>query len=122
MLVFSQIELLPIAYFLVLLCVVCANVLAKYIGKHLVPFTTGQLHQLLVTDVHMPVTGDTIEAHLFDERLIRKINEQLQFNLHVDVTRWMSGETLTLLDISPARFTQRLYPQIYWSGCPPNLA
>ncbi len=122
MMVFSQIELLPIAYFLVLLCVVCANVLAKYLGKHLVAFTTGQLHQILVTDVHLPVTADTIEAHLYDERLIRKINQQLQFNLHVDFTRWMSSETLTLLDVNPARFILQLYPQIYWSGCPPSVA
>lgn len=120
--VFSQIELLPIAYFLVLMCVVCANVLAKLLGDRLVRMTSGPLHRLLALEVQVPVTGDTIGSHLFEKQLLQQINTQLLFKLNIDFTKWMNGETLKLLSTKPHLFIVQLYPQIYWSGCPPNAA
>jgi hypothetical protein len=122
MTLFSQIELLPIAYFLVLMCVVCANVLAKVLGDRVVQMTTGPLHQILAVEVHIPLTGDTIGSRLFEQQLLEKINAELIFKLNIDFTRWMSGEKFKLLEIRAQGFTIQLYPQIYWSGCPPSAA
>lgn len=122
MTVFSQIELLPIAYFIVLMSVICANVLAKLLGDRLVCMTSGSLRRLLALQVNIPVTGDTISLHLFERQSIQQINTQLVFKLNIDFTRWMSGEKLKLSPTEPQSFLLQLYPQIYWSGCPPNAA
>jgi hypothetical protein len=122
MTVFSQIELLPIAYFIVLMSVICANVLAKFLGERLVCMTSGPLRRLLTLQVDIPVTGDTINLHLFERQLIQHINTQLLFQLNINFTRWMSGEKLKITPTEPQSFPIQLYPQIYWSGCPPNAA
>ena len=122
MLIFSQIELLPIAYFIILMCVVCANVLAKLMGDRLVRMTTGPLKRILSLEVHIPVTGDTISFHIFEKQLIQTLNTQLLIQLNLDISRLLSGIQHQLNRAEPLSLSQKLYPQIYWSGCPPNLA
>jgi len=119
---FNQIELLPVTYFIILMCVVCANVLAKLMGERLVNLTSGSLKQLLAVELNIPVTGDTIEFHLFEQQLIEKIHIQLLFKWNIDFTRWMGREKIKSIPAQEANPQINLYPQIYWSGCPPNLA
>ena len=119
---FNQIELLPITYFIILMCVVCANVLAKLMGYRLINLTSGSLQQLLAVELNIPVTGDTIEFHLFEQQLIEKIHIQLLFKWNIDFTRWMGGEQNLFAPAEETSPKISLYPQIYWSGCPPNLA
>lgn len=122
MLVFNQIELLPIAYFIILMCVVCANVLAKLLGDNLVRMTSGPLRRLLSLEVDIPVTGDTIGFHLFERQLIEHMNIQMLIKWSIDFTRWMGGERYSKLPTEDQNHHIALYPQIYWSGCPPNVA
>jgi len=123
MLVFSQIELLPIAYFIILMCVVCSNVLAKLFGNRLVRMTSGSLQRILSLEVHIPVTGDSIGFHLFERQLIKQINIQLLFKWSIDFTRWLSaGDGCRSAPMEDQKPIISLYPQIYWSGCPPNFA
>ena len=119
---FNQIELLPITYFIILMCVVCANVLAKLMGYRLINLTSGSLQQLLAVELNIPVTGDTIEFHLFEQQLIEKIHIQLLFKWNIDFTRWIEGDQKQFVPAEETRPQISLYPQIYWSGCPPNLA
>jgi len=119
---FNQIELLPITYFIILMCVVCANVLAKLMGYRLINLTSGSLQQLLAVELNIPVTGDTIEFHLLERQLIEKIHIQLLFKWNIDFTRWMGGERNLFAPAEETSPKINLYPQIYWSGCPPNLA
>lgn len=120
--VFNQIELLPIAYFLILMCVVCANVLAKLLGDRLIGMTSGSLRHLLSLEIDIPVTGDTIGYHLFEQQVIERINLRLLLDWGIDFTRWMLGEQNRLSPTTTSPPKIALYPQIYWSGCPPNLA
>jgi len=104
------------------MCVVCANVLAKLMGYRLINLTSGSLQQLLAVELNIPVTGDTIEFHLFERQLIEKIHIQLLFKWNIDFTRWMGGDQKPFVPAEETSPQISLYPQIYWSGCPPNVA
>jgi len=122
MTVFHQIESLPIAYFIVLMWVVCANVLAKLLGDRLIEATSGPLHQFLSRRVNVRVTGDEIAFHLFERRLISNLNTQLLFTLLADFAQWMLVGSLVPVPVEVLNFNKNMYPEKYWSGCPPNAA
>jgi hypothetical protein len=121
MLIFNQLELLPIAYFIILMCVVCSNVLAKLLGARLIGATSGSVKSLLAAEIHVPVTGDTIGYHLFEQQVIERINIRLWLDWGLDFTRWMLGELRKQCPTESSNPKTALYPQIYWSGCPPNV-
>jgi hypothetical protein len=122
MTVFHQIESLPIAYFVVLMWVVCANVLAKLLGERLIEATSGSLQRILSRRVNVPVTGDEMAFHLFERRLISNLNTQLLFTLLVDFAKWMAVGPLVPVPVEVLNFNKNMYPEKYWSGCPPNMA
>ena len=122
MIVFEQIEFLPIAYFLVLMWVVCATVLAKLLGWWLIELTSGSLQSLLSRRVNVPVTGDEIATHLFEKRLLSNINNQLVFTLLGDIVRLMGAVALVPVPVEVLNFHKHMYPEKHWSGCPPNMA
>lgn len=118
----NQFEQLPIAYFLILVCVVCANVLAKFLGHQLIGLSSGHLKRLLTKNVAISVTGDSIHLHFFEQTLIERLRLHLVVHWGLDYTRWMMKERLKTKPVSILNFQVALYPQIYWSGCPPNAA
>jgi hypothetical protein len=122
MTVFQQIESLPIAYFIVLMWVVCANVLAKLLGDRLIEATSGPLQQLLARKVNIAVTGDEFAFHLFERHLIANINTQLLFTLLADFVKWMLVGPLVPVPVEVLNFNKNMYPEKFWSGCPPNFA
>jgi hypothetical protein len=122
MTVFNHLESLPIAYFIVLMWVVCANVLAKLLGDRLIEATSGSVQRLLSRKINMGVTGDEIAFHLFERRLIRTINTQLLFTLLTDIVQWILVGSLIPVPVGVLNFNKNMYPEKYWSGCPPNMA
>ncbi|MCE3236070.1 MAG: hypothetical protein K0Q50_2250 [Vampirovibrio sp.] len=122
MIIFEQIEFLPIAYFLVLMSVVCATVLAKLLGWWLIEATSGPLQTLLSRRVNVPVTGDEIASHLFEQRQLSNINSQIIFTLLGDIVRWIGVVSLAPVPLEALNFHKHMYPEKHWSGCPPNLA
>lgn len=120
MMIFEQIEFLPIAYFLVLMCVVMATVLAKMLGWCLIELTSGSLRTLLSRRVNVPVTGDEIATHLFEKRLLSNINSQIIFTILGDCARWMGTDALVPVPVDVLNFHKNMYPEKHWSGCPPN--
>jgi hypothetical protein len=122
MTVFHQIESLPIAYFVVLMWVVCANVLAKLLGERLIEATSGSLQRILSHRLNVRVTGDEMAFHLFERRLISNLNTQLLFSLLADFVKWMIVGPLVPVPVEVLNFNRNMYPEKYWSGCPPNMA
>lgn len=122
MTVFNHIESLPIAYFIILMWVVCANVLAKLFGDRLIEATSGSLQRILALKINMGVTGDEIAFHLFERRLLSNLNTQLLFTLLTDIVQWMLVGLLVPVPVEVLNFNKNMYPEKYWSGCPPNIA
>jgi|GEM_PF-2910088 hypothetical protein len=122
MMIFAKLELLPVAYFLIVMWVVCATVLGKIFGGMLVEATSGSLRNLLSRRVNVAVTGDEIAYHLFEKRLISNLNTQMLFTLLGDFARRIVGGSLVPVPAEDLNFHKNMYPEKHWSGCPPNLA
>lgn len=120
MTVFGQLELLPLAYLVVLTWVVSATVLAKLLGPTLVESTSGSIQQLLSKDVGINVTGDNLQEHLFERALLNALNAQILFHLVGDFARLIGGAHLQPVLVVNHRAPKAMYPEKYWSGCPPN--
>ncbi len=122
MIIFAKLELLPVAYFLIVMWVVCATVLGKIFGGMLVEATSGSLRNLLSRRVNVAVTGDEIAYHLFEKRLIANLNTQMIFTLLGDFARRIVGGSLVPVPSEDLNFHKNMYPEKHWSGCPPNMA
>lgn len=120
MTVFHQIEFLPIAYLIVLMWVVSANVLGKMLGWRLVQATSGSLHELLARQINISVTGDQISIHLFEKRVMRNLKIQLVFTILPDFLNQLEGLVLAISSLEALNYHKKMYPEKYWSGCPPN--
>ncbi len=117
---FSQIELLPIAYLLILLWVVCATVSAKLLAPVLVNATTGTPQRILSQKLNIQVTGDIITLHLFEEQALKTLNTRLLFDLVRDLARLAGGGIFVPVPTETHALQKILVPECYWSGCPPN--
>jgi hypothetical protein len=122
MILFAHLEFLPIAYFIVVMGVVCATVLGKLLGTLLVETTSGSLRMLLSRPVNVAVTGDEITNHLFEKRVVANLNSQLLFTLVGDFAQWIVNGILVPVPAEDLIFHKNMYPEKYWSGCPPNFA
>lgn len=122
MMIFEKIEFLPVAYFTIVMLVVCATVLGKLFGGLLVEATSGSVRNLLSRRVNVAVTGDEISFHLFEKRLISNLNIQILFTLLGDFALWIVSGTLVPIPAEDLNFHKNMYPEKHWSGCPPNLA
>lgn len=120
MTIFNQIESLPIAYVVVLMWVVCANVLGKLLGDALIEASSGSLKKVLSKPIHLNVTGDEITLHLFEEGLISNLNMQVLFALLGDFARCIGTGRPVSVTAEAICIQKNLYPEQYWSGCPPN--
>ena len=121
MTVFDQLESLPIAYLMVLSWVLCATVVGKVLGRTLVGSTTGTIQRLLSRDVGIQVSADNLHVHVFERALLDSLNVQIVFHYIGDFARLLGGSTLQPVLVVNHRTPQRLYPEKYWSGCPPNF-
>lgn len=120
MTVFNQLELLPIAYLLVLSWVLCATVVGKLLGDSLIRSTSGQVQQLLSKKVRLQLSADSLHVHVFERALLDSINVQIVFHYIGDFARLVGGARLQPVLVVNHRPPQPLYPEKYWSGCPPN--
>jgi hypothetical protein len=121
MTVFEQLELLPLAYLVVLTWVVGANLIAKLLGPTLIESTSGPVKKVLGKDLRIQVTGDNIHQHIFERALISSLNTQILFHLVGDLARLTGGTLIQPVLLLSHRAPKAMYPEKYWSGCPPNL-
>lgn len=121
MTVFEQLELLPLAYLVVLVWVIGANLVAKLLGPTLIGSTSGSVQKVLAKDLRIQVTGDNIHQHVFERALLSNLNTQILFHLVGGGARLSGGMTLQPVLLINHRTPQVLYPEKYWSGCPPNV-
>lgn len=119
MTVFEQLELLPLAYLVVLAWVVGANLLAKLLAPRLIESTSGPVRSVLAKDLHIQVTGDGLYTHLFEQSILERLNAYVVFHLIGDLARLAGGTLLQPVLIINHRTPKALYPEKYWSGCPP---
>lgn len=120
MTMFHQIELLPIAYFTVLMCVIAANVAAKLCGSLLIDATSGTLfNRILSRRVNVSLTGDEIVFHLFDRQLVASLNTRILMQLMRDLARLLGPGILVPLQAETIVLQKTRIPEKYWSGCPP---
>ncbi|HEY9685570.1 MAG TPA: hypothetical protein V6C52_01195 [Coleofasciculaceae cyanobacterium] len=117
---FSQLELLPIAYFTIVMWVVCATVLAKLFGFALVDATSGTLRRILSRPINIRVTGDGIVLHFFEARLVANLQTRLLFERARDFARLLGERLLAPVPTQAYVLQKILIPEQYWSGCPPN--
>ena len=120
--IFNQLEFLPVAYFLIVMSVVCATVLGKILGGLLLESTSGSLRKILSRNLPIAVTGDRITFHLMERRLLYDLNTRILFALMGRCTGWLTAEALVPVPVECLPFRQNRYPEKYWSGCPPNGA
>lgn len=118
--IFNQLEFLPVAYFIVLMWVVCATVLAKLFGGMLIEATPGVLQPILSRPVNIRVTGDGIVFHIFEKSLVTDLNTRMAFDLVRDFARLAGGGIFVPAPATPFVLQKILVPEQYWSGCPPN--
>jgi hypothetical protein len=118
---FQHIGLLPIAYFLVVMCVVCCGIVAKTLGNSLIQAVPKPIGQLLAKSIGPQFTGDTILDSLFEAQLLENIRQRLlPLNLKVRAAKSRvvpidrKGSLLNCLE--------SVFAGKYWSGCPPKLA
>lgn len=121
MTVFDQLESLPLAYLLIVAWVVCANIMAKLLSDKLIQSTSGRLRQILSRNLPVKVTSDNISQHLFENQVLETINAQVIFHFVGDFARLMGGAQLVPVPLTVRRAPKAIYPEKYWSGCPPNL-
>ena len=120
MTVFDQLEPLPLAYLVVLTWVLGATLVGKLLGQWLVKSTHGTVHEILAKEVPLRVTGDNLSEHLFERNLLHSLNTQILFHLIGDFARLSGGVILQPVLVVNHRAPKALYPEKYWSGCPPN--
>src|SRR4051812_15052071 len=89
MLIFEQIEFLPIAYIMILMWVVFATVMSKLLGSYLIPVIPAPLQDLLSRRLNVAVSGDELAHHLFEQGLLANLNIQIAFTLLGDFARWI---------------------------------
>jgi hypothetical protein len=121
-LIFNQIALLPIAYFIVLMCVVCTGVTAKLLAPLLIEVTSGSLQKLLSLRINIALTADEIIYHLFEQQLWANANKRIFLTLVPRMTRLPESRPVQRTNWEmPYRLTL-FFPEKHWSGCPPNAA
>ncbi|WP_303673714.1 hypothetical protein [Vampirovibrio chlorellavorus] len=120
MTVFHQLESLPIAYLLVLGWVLCATVTGKILGRTLLDSTSGSVQRLLSRDVGIELTADSLPVHVFEKAILDSLNVQIVFHCIGDFARLVGGSTLQPVLLVNPRTPEPLYPERYWSGCPPD--
>jgi hypothetical protein len=119
MTVFDQLALLPLAYLLVLSWVLFSNLLGKLLGHTLIESTSGQVRQVLSKNVGIHVAADSLHSHVFERTFLKTLNTQLVFHCIGDFARLSGGVLLKPSLIITHRPLQILYPEKFWSGCPP---
>jgi hypothetical protein len=120
MTVFHQLESLPIAYLMVLSWVLCATVAGKILGQTLLGSTSGSIHRLLSRDVGLSVSADSLHVHVFERAILSRLNAQMVFHYIGDFARLVGGSTLQPVLLVSHHPPEPLYPEKYWSGCPPD--
>lgn len=120
---FHNLELLPIAYFIVVMWVVCSGVLGKLFGGYLISATSGPLRQMLSKRINVAFTGDTIVDSLFESCLLAGTRRRLLLVLLPHFRH--KAEQCKLLVFNVVHIDscrERLFRGHYWSGCPPNCS
>ncbi|WP_373531077.1 hypothetical protein [Vampirovibrio sp.] len=116
---FQHLELLPLAYLMVLSCVLFSNLVGKLLGHCLIQSTSGQVQQVLSKNVGIRVTADSLQDHVFEQAFLKTLNTQIIFHCIGDFARLLGGVLLKPILIITHRPSQLLYPEKFWSGCPP---
>jgi hypothetical protein len=119
---FYNLELWPIAYFVITMWVVCSGVLAKILAGRLIDATPKPLKPLLSRRINVTWTGDHILDSLFESRVLADTHRYIRFALlpHLNLRTRISLPPMWALCSDNRR--ERLFPGKYWSGCPPKLA
>lgn len=120
MTVFAQLESLPLAYLMVLSWVLCATVAGKLLGSALIDSTSGRVQRVLAKDVGLAVSADNLHSHVFERAFLDTLNTQILFHCVGDFARLSGGVFMQPVLVINHRAPQPLYPEKYWSGCPPN--
>ncbi len=120
MTVFHQLESLPIAYLLVLSWVLCATVAGKILGRALLDYTSGSIQRLLSREVGIAVSADSLPVHVLEKAILHNLNVQIAFHCIGDFARLAGGSALQPVLLVNHRIPEPLYPERYWSGCPPD--
>ena len=112
--------LLPITYFLVVLCVVCCGIVAKLFGQALIEASPEPVGRVLAKPIGVAFTGDRILDSLFETQLLDNIAHRLLSGL----TAMLLGPSTPALALCTAgpQFNSRdgILAGKYWSGCPPK--
>ena len=119
MTVFDQLEFLPLAYLMVLSWVLFSNLIGKLLGQILIQSTSGRVQQVLSKNVGLHVTADSLHSHVFERTFLKTLNTQIIFHCIGDFARLFGGSLLTAVLIVTHRPLKPLYPEKFWSGCPP---
>jgi hypothetical protein len=120
--IFHQIEFLPIAYFIILMWVVCAGIIGKLLGPMLIEVTSGTLHRLLERRINVHMTADEIVLYLFEQQLLANVYKRILLNLVVNLVRLFTERLVIPLYRDAFNLRATFFPEKYWSGCPPNAA
>jgi hypothetical protein len=120
MIVFDQLECLPLAYLVVLSWVLFSNLIGKLLGQMLIQSTSGQVQQVLSKNVGIHVTADSLHSHVFERAFLNTLNTQIIFHCIGDFARLFGGILIRPILIITHRPLQLLYPEKFWSGCPPS--
>lgn len=117
---FHQIEFLPIAYFIVLMWVVCANVTAKLLGPILLERTSGKVNRLLSRRIPVELTGDELIGKIFEDKLLANLRVSILFLWARNFARLSCADRVVVYPVEAHALQKMLVPEQYWSGCPPN--
>lgn len=119
---FNQIEFLPIAYFVVLMWVVCASVAAKALAPMLIELSSDSWKRILSLRINIHLTSDDIHFHLFEKNLLADTNTRLLISMDPRIARAIGSFQQAITTVESRTVREHFFPEKYWSGCPPKFA
>jgi hypothetical protein len=109
-----------VLYFMVLVWVIGATVMAKLLAPLLIDVATGPLKLILSWRIEIPLTGDRIILDFFEEGLLASLNARLLLELAADLLKPATAGVLVPVPVEAFVLQKILVPEKYWSGCPPD--
>jgi len=116
--IFNRIELWPIVYFVLLMWIMAAMVLARFLEPYLLAHVPAWLAKILMFRVEIRFTSDRFVSDIFDQNVLTRLNRLLLFALIPDLARLLRGSACFVRQ-EPVALRKFLVPEQYWSGCPP---
>jgi hypothetical protein len=119
---FSQIELLPIAYVLVVLCVSTVGVIAHFCASQLIRKAPAWLAKLLSTPLGLHVSGEDFFERLFDPGILLNLHRMLIPGLVLPAKIVTQVAKLCPQRDGTINMREQVLAGKYWSGTQPREA